>query len=146
MRPKLKLVPATCILLTLPITSYARDLTSDILSNEKKVWELFVGAQVDTEAFGRLVTEDYLCIEANGVLMNKTQNIAQLHALTFSSFKIHDAQVRKISSEAALIVARVEFEGTAGGQKMSGEALTSTVWVKRGGQWLVQLHTETFKR
>jgi hypothetical protein len=146
MRPKLKLVTATCILLALPLTSYARDLMSDILSNENRVWETFVGPQPDTEAFGRLVTADYLCIEATGVVMNKAQNIAQLQALTFSSFKIHDAQVRKLSSEAALIVARVQFEGTAGGQKMSGETLTSTVWVKRGGQWLAQLHTETFKR
>jgi hypothetical protein len=89
---------------------------------------------------------DYLCIEANGVLMTKAENVAQLTHLTFSSFKIQDPQIRVLSPSAALIVARVRFAGTADGHSMSGETLTSTVWVKRGNKWLAQLHTETFTK
>ena len=143
---KLKFAIAAFALLFLSVGLQAQDLNKDILANETKVWNTFVGVQPNIEAFQQLMAPDYLCIEATGVLMSKADNIAQLKALTFSSYKIQDPQVRKLSSNSAVIVARVQFEGTAGGQKMSGETLTSTVWVKRGGKWLAQIHTETFKK
>ena len=97
-------------------------------------------------ALSSFVLSDYLCIEANGVLMTKAENVAQLTHLTFSSFKIQDPQIRVLSPSAALIVARVRFAGTADKQSMLGETFTSTVWVKRGNKWLAQLHTETFTK
>jgi hypothetical protein len=130
----------------LPSILEAQDLKADMLANETKVWKTFLGTHPDTAAFAGLVTSDYLCIEATGVLMTKTENVAQLNHLTFSSFKIEDPQVRSLSLSSALIVARVRFSGTADGHSMSGETLTSTVWVKRDNKWLAQLHTETFKK
>jgi hypothetical protein len=137
---------ATLASLVLPSVMRAQDLKVDILANETKVWRTFLGAHPDTAAFERLVVSDYLCIEANGVLMTKAENVAQLTHLTFSSFKIQDPQIRALSPSAALIVARVRFAGIADGHNKSGETLTSTVWVKRGNKWLAQLHTETFTK
>lgn len=137
---------ATLSFLVLHSAAQAQNLKADILANETKVWQTFLGTHPDTAAFESLVVSDYLCIEANGVLMTREENVAQLTHLTFSSFKIQDPQVRVLSPSAALIVARVRFAGTANEQSMSGETLTSTVWVKRGNKWLAQLHTETFTR
>ncbi len=131
---------------SLPSILQAQDLKADILTNETKVWQTFVGAHPDTAAFQRVVTSDYLCIEATGVLMTKAENVTQLSHLTFSSFKIQDPQVRELSSSSALIVARVRYSGTADGHDISGETLTSTVWVKRENKWFAKLHTETFKK
>ena len=132
--------------LVLPSVMQAQDVKADILANETKVWRTFLGTHPDTAAFERLVVPNYLCIEANGVLMTKAENVAQLTHLTFSSFKIQDPQIRVLSPSAALIVARVRFAGTANRHSMSGETLTSTVWVKRGNRWLAQIHTETFTK
>jgi hypothetical protein len=137
---------ATLSFLVLPSLIQAEDLKEDILASETKVWQTFLGAHPDTAAFERLVVPDYLCIEANGVLMTKAENVAELAHLTFSSFMIQDPQVRVLSPSAALIVARVRFAGTADEQSMSGETMTSTVWVKRGNKWLALLHTETFTK
>lgn len=137
---------ATLSSLVLPSGMQAQDVRADILANETKVWQTFLGTHPDTAAFERLVVSDYLCIEANGVLMTKAENIAQLTHLTFSSFNIQDPQIRVLSPSAALIVARVRFVGTVDERSMSGETLTSTVWVKRGDRWLAQLHTETFTK
>jgi hypothetical protein len=133
---------ATLASLVLPSVMQAQNLKADILANETKVWQTFLGAHPDTAAFERLVVSDYLCIEANGVLMTKAENVAGLKHLTFSSFRIQDPQIRVLSPSAALI----RFAGTADAQSMSGETLTSTVWVKRGNKWLAQLHTETFTK
>jgi hypothetical protein len=62
-------------------------------------------------------------------------------ALFFSSIRIKESQVRKLSPTSALIVARVLIEAVAGGQNLSTDTLTSTVWVKQNGKWLAQLHT-----
>jgi uncharacterized protein DUF4440 len=130
----------------MPVVSQAQDLKTDILANETKVWQTFLGTHPDIATFEKMLTSDYLCIEATGVLMTKAENVEQLNGLTFSSFKIQDPQVRRLSPSSALIVARVRFAGTAGGHPMAAETLTSTVWVKRGNQWLAQLHTETYKK
>ena len=137
---------ATLSSFVLPSEMLAKDLKEDILANETKVWQTFLGVRPDTAAFERLVASDYLCIEANGVLMTKAANVTQLTHLTFSSFKIQDPQIRVLSPSAVLIVARVRFAGTADEQSMSGETLTSTVWVKHGNKWLAHLHTETFTK
>jgi hypothetical protein len=137
---------ATVSFLVLPSVMQAQGLKADILANETKVWQTFLGVHPDTAAFEQLVVPDYLCIEANGVLMTEPENVDQLTHLTFSSFKIMDPQIRVLSPSAALIVARVRFAGTADGHSMSGETLTSTMWVKRGNKWLAQLHTETFTK
>ncbi len=141
-----KFVVGLCMAFTVTAFSQAQDLNKTILDNETKVWNTFVGAHPDINAFTQLVVPDYLCIEATGKLFTKADNIDQLNHLTFSGFKIQDPQVRRLSPNSALIVARVRFEAKAGPQDISSETLTSTVWVKRDGKWLAQLHTETFKK
>jgi hypothetical protein len=61
----------------------------------------------------------------------------------FSSIRITNPQVRKLSPTSAVIVARVRIEAAAGEQNLSTETLTSSVWVKQDGKWLAQLHTST---
>jgi hypothetical protein len=144
---KLKLKLAVALFVGLSFcAAHAEDLNKVILAQETKVWESFVGSQPNAEAFGRLLTPDYVCIEPTGVLVNKEGNIAELAALTFSSYQIQDPQVRVLSPKTALIVARVRYEGTVHGQKIAGETLSATVWVKRGDEWLAQFHSETFKK
>ena len=143
---KLKLAAVAMIFLSAYSVVQAQDLNKDTLANETKVWDTFVGTRPNVEAFRRLVAPGYLCIEATGILMTTEENIAELQSMTLSSYKIQNPQVRKLSSKSALIIARVKFEGTVDNHPMSGETLTSTVWVREGGKWLAQLHTETFKK
>lgn len=124
----------------------AQDVKKEILARETQVWESFVGPKPNAEAFGRLLTPDYTCIEPTGVLVDKAGNIAELGVLTFSSFQIEDPQVKILSPNTALIVSRVQYVGTLHGQKINGETLSATVWVKRGNEWLAQFHSETFKK
>jgi hypothetical protein len=142
-----KFVVFFCMAFTTVATfSQAEDLNKTILANETKVWNTFLGAHPNVQAFEEMILPDYLCIEATGKLLTKADNIDQLNHLTFSGFEIQDPQVRKLSPSSALIVARVRFKAAAGAQDISGETYTSTVWVKRDGKWLAQLHTETFKK
>jgi hypothetical protein len=137
---------ALMVLVAAPALASEQDFKQDILQNETKVWVSFVGAHPDVVAFRRLVLPDYVGIEAAGILVDEAETVQQLKQLTVSPYKLEDPRVRRLSATSALIVDRVRFEGSVGGQRMAREALTSTVWVKRDGRWLAQLHTETPKK
>jgi Domain of unknown function (DUF4440) len=118
------------------------DLSREILVCENKVYETFLGAEPDVEAWQKLTLPDYLYINFRGVIWTREENANSLKSgVVFSSIKITNPQVRKLSATSALIVARVFIQAKAGGRDLSTETLTSTVWVKQDGEWLAQLHT-----
>jgi hypothetical protein len=106
------------------------------------VYETFLGGGPDVEAWQKLTLPDYLYINFRGVIWTREENVNSLKSrVVFSSIKITNPQVRKLSATSALIVARVFIQAKAGGRDLSTETLTSTVWVKQDGKWLAQLHT-----
>jgi hypothetical protein len=118
------------------------DLSREILACENKIYETFLGPQPDVDAFQKLTLPDYLYITHRGIIWTREENVISLKSgVVFSSIQIKNSQVWKLSPTSALIVARVLIEAAAGGQNLSTETLTSTVWVKQDGQWLAQLHT-----
>jgi hypothetical protein len=68
---------------------------------------------------------------------------AQMKNCGISSFKFKDPQVHLLTSDSAAIVYRVDVNAICGGHKISVDLLASSVWVKRGGKWLTEIHTET---
>jgi len=118
------------------------DLSREILACENKVYKTFLGPQPDVEAWQKLTLPDFLYINFRGLIWTREENAISLKSgVVFSSIEIKNAQVKKLSPTSALIVARVLIEAAAGGQNLSTETLTSTVWVKQDGKWLAQLHT-----
>jgi hypothetical protein len=118
------------------------DLSREILACENQVYKTFLGPQPDVEAWQKLTLPDYLYINFRGVIWTREENAISLKSgVVFSSIEIKNAQVKKLSPTSALVVARVLIEAAAGGQNLSTETLTSTVWVKQDGKWLAQLHT-----
>jgi Domain of unknown function (DUF4440) len=120
------------------------DLRKEILACEESIYETFLGPKPDVESLEKLLLPDYLYIQSKGVIWTREENLASLNSgVVFSSIEITSPQVRKLSSISAVIVARVLIEATAGRTELSTETLTSSVWVKRDGKWLAQLHTST---
>jgi len=118
------------------------DLSREILACENKVYETFLGPQPDVEAWQKLTLPDYLYINFRGVIWTREENAISLKSgVVFSSIEIKNPQIRRLSPTSTLIIARVLIEATAGGNDLSTETLTSTVWVKQDGKWLAQLHT-----
>jgi Domain of unknown function (DUF4440) len=120
----------------------AEDLSREILACENEVYKTFLGPRPDVEAWQKLILPDYLYINFRGVIWTREENANSLKSgVVFSSIRIKESQVRKLSPTSALIVARVLIEAAAGGHNLSTDTLTSTVWVKQNGKWLAQLHT-----
>ncbi len=143
MQIRIRCVAFVLALLTVSASMRAEDVEKNIIACEAKMWQTFVGSQVDIEAFEKLLAWGYLDIDSAGVLYYGKENIPMLKSLTVSSFTMENAQVRTLSANSAVITANIKWDGTRNGQKTSANVLSSTVWTKRSGKWQAQLHTET---
>jgi hypothetical protein len=120
------------------------DISEEILACEEATYATFLGPKPDVETLEKLLTPDFLHIQWQGIIWTREENISSLKSgVVFSSIEIKDPRVRRLSPNSAVIVARVLIEASAGGRNLSTDNLTSTVWVKRDGKWLAQLHTAT---
>ena len=54
-----------------------------------------------------------------------------------------NAQVRFVADDVAIVAYKVTERVTVDGQTIPIEANDSSVWVKRDGEWLCALHTES---
>jgi ketosteroid isomerase-like protein len=89
----------------------------------------------DTEAYARLLADDYISTNSYGDMMTKAQSIARLKFDNHTtSLRSHDFRVR-VYGDAAVITLRLTYKNQVEGRESSGQDQITDVWIKRGGQW-----------
>jgi hypothetical protein len=58
-------------------------------------------------------------------------------------FELKEAEARLLSEDVGIVAYKVHEELTVDGQPVSLDASDSSTWVKRNGQWVCALHTES---
>jgi hypothetical protein len=58
-------------------------------------------------------------------------------------FAISDVQIRMARDDVAIIAYRVREELDVSGEHVTLEAADASVWIRREGQWVCSLHTES---
>jgi len=122
---------------------HAEDVKKVILARETASWQVWVGTRVDISAAQKLLAPNYTAIDSSGAVWSADQMFAQMKNCGISSFKLKDPQVHLLASDSAAIVYRVDVNAMCGDHKISVDLAASSVWVKRGGKWLTEIHTET---
>ena len=122
---------------------HAEDVKKVILARETASWQVWVGTRVDIPAAQKLLAPNYTAIDSSGAIWSADQMFAQMKNCGISSFKFKDPQVHLLTSDSAAIVYRVEVNAICADNKISVDLAASSVWVKRGGEWLAEIHTET---
>ena len=90
----------------------------------------------DVEACARLLADDYLVTESDGVVMTKAQDLALLKSnenVTTSSVA-DDFRVR-VYGDAAVVTFRVTYKNQVKGKESTGQERFTDTWVKRAGRW-----------
>ncbi|HXC25957.1 MAG TPA: nuclear transport factor 2 family protein [Gemmatimonadaceae bacterium] len=59
------------------------------------------------------------------------------------SFALSDVQVRLASKDVAIIAYRVHEELDVAGEHVTMDAADASTWIRRDGQWVCSLHTES---
>ena len=125
--PKSTASPAT--------TPAAFTASSDVVANEKAVWDFLKNKQYD--AFADQLSPDSIEVEPNGVF-DKAGTLAGVKTFDFSKSTLSDFKTLSIDEDAALVT----YVVTNAGAKPEKERHT-TIWVNRSGKWVALLHHGT---
>ena len=114
---------------------------ADIIAKEKASWDAF--KRKDADAFGKLVTADYVEVIDTG-LSDKAQSIAGMKNFDISDITFSDWKMTSIDKDAVLITYKVNLKGKYQGEDVPpGPYYETSAYVNRNGDWLAIYYQET---
>ena len=103
-----------------------------------KIEEEFAEAIVknDLEGLGRLVADDWIIIDPNGEIVDRTRffEVIKSGALTHDMMESEDFRVR-VYADSAVVTAITSTKGKFTGQEFSTRERATDVFVRRDGRW-----------
>lgn len=117
---------------------------ADIIAREKAAWDAF--RKKDADAFGKMVTPDYLEVTDAGP-MDKATSIAGIKDFDISDVTFADWKMLPVDKDAVIITYTVNVKGTYKGQAVPpGPYREASAYVNRNGEWLAIYYQETLSR
>lgn len=113
---------------------------SNFVARERELWDTI--RRKDTNTFASFLAEDQLYVTGDG-MHSKAETVQIVSTLTLSELNMTDFKVTMVDKDAALVTYRATGKGTFKGQPASFDEHDSTLWVKRGNQWLAVFHQDT---
>ena len=94
----------------------------------------------DLEGIGRLVADDWIIIDPNGEIVDRTRffDVIKSGALTHDTMQSEDFRVR-VYGDSAVVTAITSAKGKFMGQEFSTRERATDVFVKRDGRWQCML-------
>src|ERR1700730_965783 len=104
---------------------------ADITAKEKAVWDTL--KKKDLEAFGNMLTSDYIEVEDDGVF-DKAGIMANLKDLNLTEATFSDWKMLPINNDAVILTYKTNLKGTFKGEAVPpGPYHSASVWVNRVG-------------
>ena len=119
-------------------------LRDELLAMENKYWQAMQDKDVKTAL--SMTLDPCIVAGPTGPATVDKQKFEQMMngaKWTLHEFDIRDAQVQQLSDDVAILAYKVHEELTVEGKKVVLDAADASTWVKRDGQWLCALHTES---
>ena len=118
-----------------------RSATKDaaITDSEKSAWEAYKNKQAD--AFKKYLATDYCGVYAEGI-KNVDKEVADMEKTELRDYSFADMKVVFPSADVAVTTYKATLQSSTGGQDTSGTYNVASVWIKKGGKWLVIFHTD----
>ncbi len=111
---------------------------------EKQFWQSM--KDKDPAAAANLSAETCILTGAQGVAGIDRQTLARMLAgatWTIEDFEISDVHVQELTEDVAIIGYKVREKLTVDGKPLELEAADASTWVRKNGEWLCALHTES---
>jgi len=120
-------------------------IEQELLSLERRYWQALKDKDADTAA--GLTDDQCILTGAQGVSrIDKSTFAAMMQGASWAivDFDIgDDVQIRLLSDDSAVLAYTVHEALTVDGQRVAIDAADASAWVRRDGQWLCALHTES---
>jgi hypothetical protein len=117
---------------------------ADMTAKEKAVWDML--KKKDLDAFGNILTSDYLEVGDDGVF-DKAGIIADLKDLTLTDATFSDWKMLPIDNDAVILTYSTNLKGTFKGEEIPpGPYHSVAVWVNRDGKWQAFFYQQTLSK
>jgi hypothetical protein len=116
----------------------------ELLNLERRYWNAV--QEKDAATATELSDDPCIVVGAQGVgEIGKDQLATMLGDSTYEleRFNIEDVHMRKLSDGVIVVAYKVKETLVVDGKDVSLEAFDSSVWVRRNGEWVCALHTES---
>ena len=126
------------------MTTAAR--TQELLEHERRFWNAMRAK--DGEAASQMTHDNCIVVGAQGVSAITPETMGRLTTegdweLERYTFDESSAQVQFLNEDVALVAYQVKEKLTVDGTPVNLEANDSSVWVRKNGEWLCAMHTES---
>ena len=112
-----------------------------IIDFERRVlWEAVLKKQ--TDVLRSSLADDYLDVSDVGVF-TKTETLQVIPDLTVKDYSLDKFRVNRIDKDAVIVTYEAIQHWTFKGQAGPSHVRATSVWVKRGDNWLVVFHQES---
>jgi uncharacterized protein (TIGR02246 family) len=118
----------------------------ELLEVEQRFWNAM--KRKDAQGTARMTDDGCIVVGAQGLSAIDQKTMAKLTEegkwdLQHYSLDEHNAQVRFLNDDVAIVAYKVSERVEIDGQTLPIEANDSSVWVRRDGEWRCALHTES---
>jgi hypothetical protein len=122
-----------------------KTIAKELLDQERRFWQAMKDKDADTAA--ELTDDACIVTGAQGAArIDRKAFVGMLKesAWTINDFKIADgAEVLQLTDDVAVVAYQIREDLTVDGAPVTLEAADASTWVRRDGQWLCALHTES---
>lgn len=122
----------------------AENIRSELMALEKKYWNA-IKAQ-DSSTAASLSSDPCVVVGAQGVGELDKATLAKMMksaSYQLKDFSFDDVHVRHVTDDVAVVAYKVREDLVVEGKDLNLEAYDSSVWVRREGQWVCVVHTES---
>lgn len=118
--------------------------SDDILALEHRFWQSMIDK--DANAGAALTADPSLVTGAQGVGRIDRKTFAKMMTgatWTLHKYEFSDVKVEQVADDVAVIAYKVREELTVDGKPLTMEAADASTWVRKDGEWVCALHTES---
>jgi uncharacterized protein (TIGR02246 family) len=122
----------------------SEDTEKHLQALERQYWQALKDGDAETAV--RLTDDPCIVTGAQGVARIDRKALAAMFNTAnyeLKDFTVHDMQVRMLSDDVAIVAYKVREDLDVDGQSVTLEAADASTWVRRNGQWVCALHTES---
>lgn len=116
----------------------------ELLKLERQYWQAIKDKDIDAAL--RLTDDPCIVAGASGVASIDEKSLADMMNAanyTLDDFEVEDPEVRMIDKDVAILAYKVHEHLTVDGSPVALDAADVSMWVRRRGQWVCALHTES---
>lgn len=122
----------------------AENIRRELMALEKKYWNAI--QQQDSSTAASLSSDPCVVVGAQGVGELDKATLAKMIKTAnyrLKDFSLDDVHVQQVTEDVAVVAYKVKEDLVVEGKDLNLDAFDSSVWVRRGGQWVCVVHTES---